>query len=482
MSSNEPVIRPFSFEEGLRDAPDENIAQSPSPSGRGVGVRESSNIAIRVSNLSKCYQIYDNPRDRLKQFVLPRLHRLAGKAPKRYFREFWALKDVSFEVEKGETVGIIGRNGSGKSTLLQIICGTLSPSGGSVQTNGRVAALLELGSGFNPEFTGRENVRMSCALLGLSNEEAEAKFDEIATFADIGDFIEQPVKTYSSGMYVRLAFAVNIVSRPDIMIVDEALSVGDMNFQARCMTALTRTQERGATVLFVSHDIGALKSLCSRGIYLERGAVQVIGAAGDVAGQYIRKMSEEMNEEHASTKPLACVKPTPSLEGIDVSEFRNSTEFEKQVASFRYGQGGAKITFAELLDAHFHPINILEFNQPVYIKIYFETSVEDKISCNYYVLDDKRNFILGAGLKVIYQPLMLVKSGGKYAVTYKTNLPLQEGNYSVRLEITKPVIQDQAATFLDVIDDALVFKMSRREGARIWAKVFIENEVTIKSY
>jgi lipopolysaccharide transport system ATP-binding protein len=270
------------------------------------------------------------------------------------------------------------------------------------------------------------------------------------------------------------------------MIVDEALAVGDMNFQAKCMTALARIQERGATVLFVSHEIDALKSLCSRGIHLECGMVQAIGPAGDIAEQYVRKMREEMNAEHASTKPLADSKTeaTIPLENkglVNLHEFKTSTAFEKQVANFRYGEGGAKITFAELLDVDFHPINIVEFNQVVFIRIYFETLIDDEVSCNYYILDDKRNFILGAGLPLVNQPLMRVKNGGKYIVTYKTRLPLQEGNHSVQLQITKRVVKDHAAKFLDVIDDALVFMMSRREGARIWAKAFIENEVEIKS-
>ena len=193
-----------------------------------------TDIAISVQNLSKCFQIYDNPRDRLKQFVLPRMQR----EPKQYFREFWALKDVSFEIKKGETVGIVGRNGSGKSTLLQLICGTLNPTGGSVQTNGRIAALLELGSGFNPEFTGRENVYMNAAVLGLSKSEVDARFDDIAAFAEIGQFIEQPVKTYSSGMTVRLAFSIAINVDPEILIVDEALSVGDELFQRKCFSRI----------------------------------------------------------------------------------------------------------------------------------------------------------------------------------------------------------------------------------------------------
>ena len=461
----------------------------PLPTGEGRGESESpNNIAIRVSNLSKCYQIYDTPRDRLKQFVMPRIRHIAGKAQKQYYREFWALKDVSFEIKKGETVGIIGRNGSGKSTLLQLICGTLSPTGGSVETNGRIAALLELGSGFNPEFTGRENVYMNAAVLGLSKEEVDERFDDIAAFADIGEFIEQPVKTYSSGMFVRLAFAVNILSGPEIMIVDEALAVGDMAFQARCMTALHRIQDRGTTVLFVSHDIGALKSLCSQGIYLEHGAVQAIGPAGDVAEHYVRKMRMEMNAEFVPITPNTDIQAeaTITIENqilVDAQEFKDSVEFEKRVALFRYGEGGAKITFAELLDEHLRPITNVEFNQTVFIRMYFETSIDDAVGCNYYVLDDKRNLILGASLNLVdfARPLISVKSGGKYMVTYKTRLPLQEGNHSIQFQIVKATGREGTAIFLDVIDDALVFKMSRREGARIWAKAFIENEVEIKS-
>ncbi|MEX5494519.1 ABC transporter ATP-binding protein, partial [Pseudomonas asgharzadehiana] len=196
----------------------------------------SSEVAIKVENLSKCYHIYDQPRDRLRQFVLPPVQRTLGMRSRQYYREFWALRGVNFEVKKGETVGIVGRNGSGKSTLLQMICGTLNPTDGSIQTQGRVAALLELGAGFNPEFTGRENVYLNAAILGLSKEETDQRFDDIAAFAEIGTFIEQPIRSYSSGMIVRLAFAVAINVDPDILIVDEALSVGDELFQRKCFS------------------------------------------------------------------------------------------------------------------------------------------------------------------------------------------------------------------------------------------------------
>ena len=447
----------------------------------------SNDFAIRVSNLSKCYQIYEAPHDRLKQFVMPRVRRLLGKPNKQYFREFWALKDVSFEIKRGETVGIIGRNGSGKSTLLQMICGTLTPTIGSIQTNGRIAALLELGSGFNPEFTGRENVYMNAAVLGLSKNEVDERYDDIAAFADIGEFIDQPTKTYSSGMVVRLAFAVNILSNPQIMIVDEALAVGDMAFQAKCMTALTRIQKSGATVLFVSHDVGSVKSLCSRAIYLEHGNIKAIGKASEVAELYIRNMREEMNAYHVS--PSKAVTSSSLEENVHnethhasvANEFKESKEFESRTATFRYGDGGARITFAELLDENSQSINHVEFDQAVFIRIYFEATIEDELSCNYYVADSKKNLILGAGLRLAGKPFISVKLGGRYTVTYKTRLPLQEGNYSIQLQITKSVVQDKAAKFIDVIDDALVFMMSRRESACLWTKVYVENEVEIKS-
>ncbi|OIR10713.1 teichoic acids export ATP-binding protein TagH [mine drainage metagenome] len=274
-----------------------NLSTSPCYQGDGLKERADSNdIVIRVSNLSKCYQIYEAPRDRLKQFILPRLSRLAGRAPKQYFREFWALTDVSFEIRKGETVGIIGRNGSGKSTLLQMICGTLNPTSGVIQTNGRIAALLELGSGFNPEFTGRENVYMNASVLGLSNEEVDTRFNDIVAFADIGDFIEQPVKTYSSGMMVRLAFAVIAHVDADILVVDEALAVGDAFFTQKCMRFLRGFMENG-TVLFVSHDSGSVKNLCTSAIWLEKGHQRLNGSPEEVCNAYLEKSLQDVYGE-----------------------------------------------------------------------------------------------------------------------------------------------------------------------------------------
>jgi lipopolysaccharide transport system ATP-binding protein len=247
----------------------------------------STELAIKVEGVGKYYHVYDQPADRLKQAVVPRLERVLGKSPRQYGRLFWALRDVTFDVLRGETVGIIGRNGSGKSTMLQIVCGTLSPSTGSVTVNGRVAALLELGSGFNPEFTGRDNVYMNAAVLGLTPEEVDARYEAIADFAGIGDFINQPVKTYSSGMVVRLAFAVSVSVAPDILVIDEALAVGDMAFQQKCLQRLNDLREAGVTVLLVTHDIMLTRNYCSRVVYLDGGCVRAIGDAEAVGEQYL---------------------------------------------------------------------------------------------------------------------------------------------------------------------------------------------------
>lgn len=276
----------------------------------------SSDIAIKVENLSKCYQIYGQPRDRLKQFILPRSQRLLGLNPTNYYREFWALRDVSFEAKRGDMIGIIGRNGSGKSTLLQMICGTLNPTSGSVQANGRIAALLELGSGFNPEFSGRENVYMNAAVLGLSKAEIEARYEEIVAFANIGEFIEQPVKTYSSGMVVRLAFAVSVCVEPDILIVDEALAVGDAAFQFKCLDRLRQLRERGTTLLFVSHDMGMVKSLCNCAIYLQGGKIKAMGAPDEMAELYFLDMRDEQRRASGSTSGVVMKPPLGGGGGI----------------------------------------------------------------------------------------------------------------------------------------------------------------------
>lgn len=265
----------------------------------------NTEYAIQVNGLSKCYQIYDKPSDRLKQMLV--------RGRKHYYKEFWALRDVSFNIKKGETVGIIGRNGSGKSTLLQTICGTLNPTRGEVNVTGRVAALLELGAGFNPEFSGVENVYMAASLYGLSKAEVDQRFERIAEFADIGDHINQPVKTYSSGMYVRLAFAVIAHVDADVLVIDEALAVGDAVFTQKCMRFIRKFKESGS-LLFVSHDISSVLSLCERAVWLHKGLIREIGESKTVAESYLQYTLQEVYGEEANLSRVGKEKiATPSL-------------------------------------------------------------------------------------------------------------------------------------------------------------------------
>jgi len=260
-----------------------------------------SEFAIRLDNLGKCYHIYDKPRDRLLQMF--------SRGGRRYYREFWALKNVSFAVGHGECLGIVGRNGSGKSTLLQLVCGTLNPTEGEVSVQGRVAALLELGAGFNPEFSGRENVFLNAAVMGLSLEEAKARYEDIVEFSGIRDFIDQPVKTYSSGMYVRLAFAIATSVDPDILVVDEALSVGDGEFARRSFDRIMALKEKGKTILFCSHSLYQVEAFCDRAVWLEGGKPMVSGQAREVVSAYNDFLDRQNN-----TPPVeqATLSPSPA--------------------------------------------------------------------------------------------------------------------------------------------------------------------------
>jgi lipopolysaccharide transport system ATP-binding protein len=328
-----------------------------------------SEVAIKVENLSKCYQIYDQPRDRLTQFVMPRIRRMAGLKPKQYFREFWALRDVSFEVKKGETVGIIGRNGSGKSTLLQMICGTLNPSSGSITSSGRIAALLELGSGFNPEFTGRENVYMNGAVIGLAKDEIDARFDDIAAFADIGIFIEQPVKTYSSGMIVRLAFAVQAMIDPDILVVDEALAVGDEKFQRKCFVRLEELKSQGCSILFVSHSPASIIELCDRTLLLDHGQRLLYSAAPQAIRAYQKLIYAPIAEQKRLTQTFRAADQVGQESNSDngtessvVSNVRFDDVFDPGLVpetTMSYPVQGAEIKAFKILDAEGRTVNVL---------------------------------------------------------------------------------------------------------------------------
>lgn len=318
-------------------------------------------LPIRVDAISKCYRIFKNPQDRFKQALLDRFQAVFGKrSTVALYREHWALRDVSFEVQPGEVVGILGRNGAGKSTLLQIIAGTVAPTSGTVQTTGRITALLELGSGFNPEFTGRENVFLNAQILGLSHEEALARFDDIASFADIGDFIEQPIKTYSSGMIMRLAFAVQTVLDPDVVIVDEALSVGDAKFQEKCFRKLRMLREIGASILFVSHDINAVTSFCDRALLVDAGALVSSGRPVDVSKMYIESLYGEATSSltHGEHRDLI-VKSEPERTATIQSLASDLTKTIAGQGDYRFGDRKVEIVNVAIFDRSGKKVDVL---------------------------------------------------------------------------------------------------------------------------
>jgi lipopolysaccharide transport system ATP-binding protein len=334
----------------------------------------SSEVLIKVERLSKCYQIYGKPRDRLLQMLM--------RGRRQYFQEFWALRDISFEIRRGETVGIIGRNGSGKSTLLQLICGTLTPTSGTVEVKGRIAALLELGAGFNPEFTGRENVYLAAGLYGLSREEIDARFENICDFADIGEFVEQPVKTYSSGMFVRLAFAVIAHVDADILVIDEALSVGDAYFVQKCMRFLRQFMEQG-TLFFCSHDIGAVINLCKKAIWLDHGKMVMMDSPKKVSEHYLAALCAVPDAQPAVAEAAMDTTDDQTAKPSEDDEYRDAREplvnasnlrNEMEILQFDptrpgFGAGGAKIISVRLLDKNRKPLSWVVGGEDVILEI-----------------------------------------------------------------------------------------------------------------
>ena len=391
--------------------------------------------ALRVEAVSKQYRIYDRPADRLKET----LTRGRWKA----HREFWALRDVSFEVEAGTTTGIIGPNGSGKSTLLQIITGTLEPTHGSVWLEGRVAALLELGAGFNPEFTGIENIFMNTALMGLSRSETENLLPEIASFAEIGDFIYQPLKTYSSGMYIRLAFAAAIAVLPQILIIDEALAVGDAVFQHRCTRRIKQMQANGTTILFVSHDPGAIRALCSRAILLNGGRLEADGAPAEVLNHYQKII---MARETAYAETSVAPADDEQVFSLDTVAPRST---------FRHGNGDAEIVKVELLNTSRQQVEIVETGEQLFLRLYvlFHKAVEEPVF-GFLIRNRHGIHLYGTNTDIQQAGIGPVEAGDIVEASFSFNCWLAPDNYS----ITVAAHSVDAISF-DWLDGALYFQI-----------------------
>ena len=371
----------------------------------------TDNIAIKVENLSKVYKLYNNPTDRMKEALHWR--------GKKYHKDFYALNDVSFEVKKGETVGIIGKNGSGKSTLLKIITGVLTPTSGKVTVNGKVSALLELGAGFNPEYTGMENIYFQGNLMGYTRDEMESKIEDILSFADIGDFIHQPVKMYSSGMFARLAFAVAINVEPDILIVDEALSVGDFKFQQKCIRKLNEFSESGKTIFFVSHDLSMLRIFCDHGIVLNKGQL-LLSDSIDVACDYYFGLEVGVTNTTSSNKMSFCDGKTLVNKSIHLESI-NSENI--------YGDGLAKIISAGIFDHKNQPLKVIMQGAEITVIIRF------------MVLQKIENGIVGLMLKDENGIEML--SLNSQMINPNNILDFECGTYDYNLSIRMPNLSNR---------------------------------------
>jgi lipopolysaccharide transport system ATP-binding protein len=410
-------------------------------------------IAVRAEHLSKSYRIYSKPSARLQELLT--LNRLVRH------RDFWAVEDVSFEVEQGRTLGIIGVNGSGKSTLLQLIAGILQPSHGSVSTQGRISALLELGSGFNPEFTGRENVFINGALLGLSHGEIVSRLASIERFAEIRDFFDQPVKTYSSGMFVRLAFAVAINVEPDILIVDEVLSVGDAIFQHRCMHKILELKKQGKTIFLVSHDTSAIKKLCDEVILVDAGKMLAMGHPDAMVQRYLELTYAREKQYAAESKSGAIEEAEEPKNFFDIPADTVVTTIPN--IDHRFGDGRAELLGIEIYGEEGIPKKMFSPAERMRVRISaeFKTSLRQPIIG--FIIRDRLGIDLTA-TNTDYEetPLGPVSSGEVRTVDFEIQLPhLRQGNYSV-----SPAVADGTATrhtMCDWIDNAVVFTVEAGE-------------------
>lgn len=390
-----------------------------------------STVALQVQHLSKQYRLYQRPLDRVKQWLRP---------SKRYYQPFDALKDVTFTVQRGETLAIIGRNGSGKSTLLQLLCGTTQPTSGHIHSHGRLAALLELGAGFNPEFTGRENIYLNGAILGLSRAQMAERIDDIIAFADIGPHIDQPVKSYSSGMYVRLGFAVMVHVDADILIIDEALAVGDARFVQKCMRFLRDFQQRG-TVIFVSHDSSAVTALCDRAVWLHQGQVQQIGPAKTVCESYLAMLFDQENTEATavSTQTDWADWHDQRHDLINQSTLRNDLQvfaFNEGAAGF--GEGGARIVDVQLQNSQQQPLQWVVGGELVRLVIHIKALRDlDRPIVGFYVKNYLGQELFGDNSYMTYQQQpVAVAAGQQLEAVFEFPMPrLPAGDYAISVAV-----------------------------------------------
>jgi len=419
-------------------------------------------IAIKVNNLTKRYHLYNKPQDRVKEALHP--------FKKKYHHDFYAMNDVSFEIKKGETVGIIGKNGAGKSTLLKMITGVLTPTQGNIETHGKISSLLELGAGFNPEMTGMENIYLNGTLMGFSKEDMDSRVDDIIEFADIGEFIYQPVKMYSSGMFARLAFSVSINVDPDILIVDEALSVGDMAFQMKCFKKFQDFQEQGRTILFVTHALDTVIRYCSRGIVIDGGQKVYEGTSKDAVDSFKKILSGDFYEEDKQRKKAK------AIEIQNTQTLKSSFEAHKELDT--YGNNKVQIIDYGTLDNEGNPADILDYNSTfsIVMKVKFNESLEDPIFA--FTLKDVRGLeITGTNTYMKHVVTGSYKKDDITTITFKQKANLQLGKYALSLGCVN--LNEHGVEVYNRIYDAMLFEIIGSE--QMVGFYDLQSEVSIES-
>lgn len=418
-----------------------------------------NDTSIKVKNLTKIYKLYDNPIDRLKESMHP--------FRRKYHKSFYALNKVSFEIKKGEAVGIIGRNGAGKSTLLKIIAGILSPTSGTVEKNGKVSALLELGSGFNPELSGIENIYFNGLVMGYSREKMDSKIDDILKFADIGDFVHQPIKTYSSGMNARLAFAVSAIIDPEILIIDEILSVGDLDFQVKSMNKIRDLMNR-CTVIFVSHDLEAVKEICNRAFLIDNGGIEKSGKAKEVIKYYHRKISNNAKIPPAIKEP---VKNKINIEAY--KENKKFLEVERFEDSQRFGDKKVLITNVEIIDDDNNTINTVALMQKVRIRVHLKFYVSTgAFNVGFHCQNINGSNIFGLRTNEMMADMPYKRAGENGVVEFLYHNKLRPGVYSLSVAVSNRFKVDEPE-YHDWINAAITFKTVCPENT-VWG-IFYES-------
>jgi lipopolysaccharide transport system ATP-binding protein len=430
-----------------------------------------SDIAIKTENLSKSYKLYKNPIDRLKESLSP--------FRKKYHHDFFALKNINFEIKKGETIGIVGKNGSGKSTLLKIITKVLTPTEGHVTTKGKISALLELGAGFNPELSGTENIYFNGAIMGYTKEEIDKKLDNIIAFADIGEFIEQPVKTYSSGMFVRLAFAVATNVDPEILIIDEALSVGDMFFQAKCMEKMKKMINKGITLMFVSHDTGAIKSVCQKSILLDEGAIIDFDKSDKIVEKYFA-MKVQNDQKTIQSQSETINKPLNKETKHKI--FSNSDQFAKRASYQRIQNGMANFINIQLLNESGNVIQRVEYEQNVILRMALQINNDmEKLAYGYHIRDKNGVDVVYSDSIIEGKTLLNLKKGNKYIIDWRFKSSLIHGIYNVACVLSIPIdIASSKVEFVDFIPIATQFEAAPRKKSYLYGNVHWDNAINIQ--